>query len=283
MPELPEVETVARQLDPLIRGRRLRSVEILDSRLAGPDWSALSGRRILRSFRSGKQVALEFDGPRGRQSLYLTVHLRMTGRLIWVPSVKGKAAEAVARDAYRYKVPLSDKSLRARFRLEGGELRFYDHRRFGVIELHELLPEPPGLEPLGPGFTAARLAELLAGAKGEIKPWLLRQDRIAGIGNIYASEILFACAIDPRRAAGSLSAAEIKLLHRHTQRILKLAIKHCGTTFSDFQDTTGSTGGFQRFLKVYGREGEACPACGRPLERLVQQQRSSFHCLDCQR
>ncbi|MCC7478375.1 bifunctional DNA-formamidopyrimidine glycosylase/DNA-(apurinic or apyrimidinic site) lyase [bacterium] len=282
MPELPEVETVARQLDPQLRGRRLSSIEILDAKLAGPDWDSLRGFSIQRTFRGGKQVVLEFS--RGKLSRFLSVHLRMTGRLIWVPELKGRLADPQACDHYQYKVPISDKSLRARFRLSGGELRFYDQRRFGVLALHS---DPAGfasagVEPLGPDFSPASLAGMLAGARGEIKPWLLRQDRIAGIGNIYASEILFACAVHPRRSAGSLSPAEQKDLHRHTVRILKLAIKHCGTTFSDFQDSTGSTGSFQQYLKVYGREGQACPVCARPLERIVQQQRSSFYCPDCQ-
>ncbi len=280
MPELPEVETVARQLDPLLRQRKVLGVEILDAKLAAPDWASLTQHSITRVFRSGKRVVLELA--RGRQTRFLSVHLRMTGRLIWVPQDSGSAP--VANDAYRYKVPLSDKSLRARFRLKGGELRFYDARRFGVLQLHSDAAElePAGVEPLSQDFTPARLAALLDGARGELKPWLLRQDRIAGIGNIYASEILFACAIHPRRSAGSLSSAEQKAVHRETRRILNLAIRHCGTTFSDFQDTTGSTGGFQRFLKVYGREGEPCPACGLPLERLVQQQRSTFFCPQCQ-
>lgn len=283
MPELPEVETVARQLDPLLQRRKLSAVEILDPKLAGCDWDSLLGHSVRRTFRSGKRVVLELG--QGRQLRYLTVHLRMTGRLIWVPLSGGKAAQPEAKDAYRYKVPLSDKSLRARFRMNGGELRFYDARRFGVLQLHDCLAElePAGLEPLDEGFSAARLGEMLAGARGEIKPWLLRQDRIVGIGNIYASEILFACAIHPRRSASSLSIAEQKAVHRETRRILKLAIKHCGTTFSDFQDTTGSTGSFQQFLKVYGREGQPCPVCGLPIERLVQQQRSSFFCPHCQR
>jgi formamidopyrimidine-DNA glycosylase len=278
VPELPEVETVARQLEPLLSRRRISAVEILDAKLEGPDWDALKSRTIKSVYRSGKRIVIETL--KGASPKFLTVHLRMTGRLIWVPS----GGKAVAKDAYQLKVPLSDKSLRARFKLDGGELRFYDARRFGVLELHDSLAaiEPVGIEPLSERFSATTLGGLLAGARGEIKPWLLRQDKIAGIGNIYASEVLFACGIHPQRSAGSLSDAEVKAVWRETRRILRLAIKHCGTTFSDFQDSTGSTGSFQRFLKVYGCEGQPCPSCGGAIERLVQQQRSSFFCPNCQ-
>jgi formamidopyrimidine-DNA glycosylase len=113
---------------------------------------------------------------------------------------------------------------------------------------------PKGLDPLSPAFTGRSLEKLVSGSVQQIKPWLLRQDRLAGIGNIYASEILFAAGIDPRKEAASLTGTEIRRLHRSIRRTLRLAIEHCGTTFSDFQDARGRTGSFQNLLAVYRRE-----------------------------
>ena len=116
-----------------------------------------------------------------------------------------------------------------------------------------------------------------------IKAWLLRQDRLVGLGNIYASEILFVAGISPLRQASSLNAAEHRSLLRATRRVLRRAIKNCGTTFSDFQDAQGLTGSYQHYLTVYGRDGEPCPRCRAPVVRLVQQQRSTYHCAQCQK
>ncbi len=270
MPELPEVETVARQLAPHLEGRVIRSVEVLDKKLDSPSLAQLEGRRIVRVHRLGKQVLMELSAsPKADSPLWLCFHLRMSGRLIMDGCQGGQ----------------KEKHLRARLHLDQGTLHFYDLRRFGLMRVAGSPREavPHGLDPLTPEFTPDSLAALLSGARGEIKPWLLRQDRVAGIGNIYASEILFDCRINPHRAPGSLSAEEIKRLHASTVRILKLAIENCGTTFSDFQDSRGESGSFQNLLAVYAREGDPCKACGQPLTRIVQAQRSTFYCENCQR
>ena len=262
MPELPEVETVARQLAPLLCGRRIRAVEVLDPLLGDPPVAGLVGRRVERVFRLGKQVVLTLTRQR-----HLAFHLRMTGRLIWAPR------------------PREADHLRARLTLVGGQLLFCDLRRFGTLRvLDELRPiQPGGADPLCAGFTRELVAGLLRGSRQEIKTWLLRQDRIVGIGNIYASEILHLARIAPVRAAGSLRPREVARLHDATRRVLRRAVECCGTTFSDFQDARGLTGSYQRYLRVYGREGEPCPVCGRRVRRLVQQQRSTYCCTRCQR
>jgi formamidopyrimidine-DNA glycosylase len=268
VPELPEVETVARQLDPLVVGRRIRRVEILDEKLDGLDTGALVGCRIARVRRVGKQVVFDLLPPRARRvHRYLVVHLRMTGRLLWY----GQRTDELPRR-------------RAVLELDRGLVVFSDTRRFGTLTLCHDEGEltPVGHEPLSSELTAGRLAALLDGARQEIKAWLLRQDRLVGLGNIYASEILHAAGIDPRRQAATLSRAEIGRLLRATRRILAQAIEHCGTTFSDFQDARGETGGFVRFLKVYRHEGERCRRCGDTIARIVQQQRSTFFCPGCQ-
>lgn len=270
MPELPEVETVARQLAPHLKGKTIRGVEILDRKLEHPDLARVRGCRVISVLRMGKQVLIELSGGGSSvEKLWLCFHLRMSGRLIMEGCQGGQ----------------QEKHLRARLLLDSGALHFYDLRRFGLMRVLDSPSEavPGGIDPLTPAFTLDALRALTARTRGDIKPWLLRQDRIAGIGNIYASEILFDCRIHPRRSPASLDTEETARLHASTIRILTLAIEHCGTTFSDFQDSRGESGSFQHFLAVYGRDGLPCRTCGQGIERIVQQQRSTFFCADCQK
>jgi formamidopyrimidine-DNA glycosylase len=268
VPELPEVETVARQLDPLVRGRRIRALRIADSRLRpgpGPD---PRGQRVCGVRRIGKQVAIATAPAGSEDTEYLLVHLRMTGRLLWRPAAREELVPPV----------------RASLDLQGGSLLFSDVRRFGTMRWCK---DPQdalngAMDPLSPKLTARRLAALLEGSAQPLKSWLLRQDRLVGIGNIYASEIPFAAGVSPMRPAGSLDPGEIRRLHRALRRVLRRAIEACGTTFSDFQDANGVTGTYQSMLSVYARTGEPCRRCGEPIARLVQQQRSTFHCPVCQ-
>jgi formamidopyrimidine-DNA glycosylase len=202
--------------------------------------------------------------------MWLAIHLRMTGRLIF--GVRDKLGCHVKSQ------------FRAIIVLDRGVVRFQDTRRFGTMALHKSLASvlPSGTEPLSSKFTWQKLRGLLGDSTTPIKNWLLRQDKLVGIGNIYASEILFSAHIHPGRNAGSLSQVEVKRLHRNIRRILHAAIKHCGTTFSDFQDSRGQTGGYAQFLKVYKREGQPCRTCGTPVARSTQAQRSTFFCLCCQ-
>jgi formamidopyrimidine-DNA glycosylase len=275
MPELPEVETVATQLAPLLQGRRVVRVEVLDPKLALHDGESAVGRVIGQVRRLGKQVVIELRAQPDSQitaekagPLWMAVHLRMTGRLVWIPDAE----------------PAACSHLRARLTLDQGFLLFRDARRFGTMRLvgsMECLC-PAGLEPMCGDFTPGALTGLLAGSRQELKPWLLRQDRLVGLGNIYASEILFSARLDPFRLAGSLDAAEARRLHGAVRRVLKLGIECGGTTFSDFQDANGESGRFQKKLSVYGRGGEPCKRCGAPVERVVQQGRSTFYCPKCQ-
>lgn len=270
MPELPEVETVVRQLAPFLTGRTVERFEVLDPKLEGIDVDRLAGRKIGMVSRLGKQIGLELtNGKAGDNSLWMAFHLRMTGRLI----------ACSGRDSR------SEKHLRARMALDRGSLLFYDMRRFGTIRIAstagELLPD--AVDPMSAEFKAPKLAELIGATTTPVKPWLMRQDRLVGIGNIYACEILFRCGIDPRTPAGRLTKKQVTLLHSQTRQVLELAIENCGTTFSDFQDSHGQSGGFQQFLKVYGRKAQPCRHCSAVVERIVQQQRSTFFCPRCQR
>jgi formamidopyrimidine-DNA glycosylase len=269
VPELPEVETVARQLAPRLVGRIVRRLQILDARLRAGRTPAVRGRRIEGVTRLGKQIVLRFGPSRSRtQGLHLAVHLRMTGRLVWLDGGEEPERER----------------LRARFTLDRGRLLFLDTRRFGTFSWFRCASEaePAGIDPLRDDFGPQRLSELIGSSRQLIKPWLLRQDRLVGLGNIYASEILHRSRISPLRPAGSLQPLEIRRLHASTRVILKRAIRNCGTTFSDFQDARGVEGSYQRYLAVYDREGDRCRRCRATLERIVQQQRSTFYCPSCQ-
>jgi len=283
MPELPEVETVARSLAPLVCGRRVRHVRICDEKLADLPVRRLQRRTIRRVFRLGKQVLLELTTAAGN-ALWVGVHLRMTGRLLWLPSLPDGASAAAEMPHLRVLVSLDggkDVSL------QGGELAFQDTRRFGTMVVYDSLAaaRPVGLDPTRDDFTVDALREQLGRGSGTqpLKTWLLRQDRLVGLGNIYASEILWHAGLRPTRGAGSLRRAQIERLWRATRDVLAAAIEACGTTFSDFQSAQGVSGSYQRTLRVYGREGEACVACGGDIERLVMAQRSTFFCRRCQR
>jgi len=275
LPELPEVETVARQLDPLVRGRYIVSARIIDSKLREKGFPAITslklrGSRITRCYRSGKQIVIELKGsPQGGLECHLVVHLRMTGRLQFTQD----------------KAQLKLLKPRAVLELDRGWIVFSDTRRFGTMRLFRNAEgfKPPGIDPLSDEFSLKLLSGMLAGSSQEIKAWLLRQDRLTGIGNIYACEALFAAAVDPRRRADSLSSEDVSALRNAIRRILRSAIRNCGTTFSDFQDASGGMGGYQRYLRVYGRAGESCGSCGEEIVRIVQQQRSTFFCTDCQK
>lgn len=273
MPELPEVETVARQLAPVLEGRKVKSIDVLDRKLANPSFRKLQGARISHVERLGKTVVISFS-PRS----FLQVHLRMTGRLLWQSA--GKTVGEI-----NYVNPTSKDPKHVRFRLNcvGGELQFADVRRFGTLELVDKKDQLKlaGIDPLSESFTKRRFAELVEGSRQEAKVWLMRQDKLVGIGNIYASEILHRARISPTVLIGELDSSELGRIYNATRSILKKAIEHCGTTFSDFQDTTGSTGSYQKYLKVYGREGERCKRCGSQIERIVQAQRSTFFCSYC--
>ena len=187
------------------------------------------------------------------------------------------------RLSVRERLPREKTHLRAVIALDDGVVLFHDVRRFGTLRwLRDPEDAAPGaIDPLTPAFSPASLATLLEGSRQELKPWLLRQDRLVGLGNIYASEILHLARLSPTRAAGSLGRDEVRRLHDATRRVLTRAIDNCGTTFSDFQDAYGVTGSYQELLEVYGREGEPCPNCREPVARLVQQQRSTFYCPSC--
>jgi formamidopyrimidine-DNA glycosylase len=275
MPELPEVETIVRRLRPALIGRRIERAHVLWARTIATPSAAQFARRL-------RGQTIDSLGRRAKYLLFnlssgdtVMTHLRMTGDFSFAPA--GEKAGP---------------HLRVRFALDDGqELRFTDVRKFGRISLapdiEELLGHL-GPEPLSRRFTPLVLAEIVKGRPTPIKPFLLNQERIAGLGNIYADEALHYAAIHPRRAAGSLRPQEIKRLHAGIQFVLRKGIRLGGSTLYDrrFRDPFGNAGQMQEEFAVYHdprREQKICARCGTPIVLQVIAQRSAHFCPGCQR
>lgn len=274
MPELPEVETIARKLRPALTGRSFVAVDVLWARTVDrPDVAsfraALRGATVREVGRRGKYLVMPLsNGPT------LLVHLRMTGKF----SLRAPAAG-----------PGDDPHARLTLRLDDGVwVSYSDQRKFGrfflVDDPAEILGDL-GPEPLSPEFTAACLQTRLANRRGEIKRLLLDQTFVAGLGNIYASEALWQAQIHPLRPAGSLTAPEVTRLHAAIVAALGGGIANGGTSLGDRQYVypDGGLGNHQHYLQVYDRAGDRCPRCGYALERIIQGQRSTYFCPVCQR
>lgn len=273
MPELPEVETVRRRIAPLVEGTTITGAEILDARLTRPVSpgivaDALVGDRIAAVERRGKYLLWRLGSGRT-----LVVHLRMTGSLLHAP------AGELPADAHRRATLVLD---------TGAAVGYRDVRRFGTWELLDdghlrpYLASRLGPEPLAPSFTSARLARVVEGRRAPIKSVLLDQRRIAGVGNIYADEALWRARIHPRRPAGELDAAEVSRLHRAVRAALRRGLELSGSTLRDYVTPDGEGGGMQHEFHVYGRLGEPCDRCGRPIERIVVGGRGTWLCPRCQ-
>lgn len=283
MPELPEVETIVRQLSPALLGQRVVDQTVIDPKLKHLQDLQMTGARIKGLSRVGKQILFTFeDGP----IHYLAIHLRMTGSLIWrMPDLSTDSQPKFnSADILTHHQPNQTKHHRWILNLEKGSIIFSDIRRFGTVipcqRVDQLLKG--ATDPLSGDFSIKLLKDICSATSRPIKVHLLDQSKILGIGNIYASEILFRSRISPIRPARSLKVSEIGDLHAAIQEVLLAAIQHNGTTFSDYRDSKGEKGGFQNMLGVYNREGLGCVNCGNIIQRIVQAQRSTFFCASCQ-
>lgn len=298
MPELPEVETIARGLDRRIAGDTIESVWIGSRKqpLKSPAdviAATLEGKRILKVHRAGKHIVFDLEGearvPRakkakrnklaglvgaqraasrqsnGAETAQWIVHLGMTGRM----TVSDLAAEI-------------DKHTHLIAKLASGrELRFIDPRMFGKLSVHAGGFDPGGVEPLE--ATEEQFVALFRGRKAPIKSALLNQKLLRGVGNIYADESLFRAGIRPRRQGASITRAQLGKLHRAVQEVLREAIALGGSSISDYVDADGEQGFFQLQHRVYGREGQPCLVCKTPIRRVVLAGRSSHYCAKCQK
>jgi len=272
VPELPEVETIRSRLAPLVEGRTLRALEILDAKWCAPLapealQDALVGRRVQRLGRRGKYLIWAAS-----EEVFLLMHLRMTGTIL-------------------YDAPPDARYTRVRLALDDGHvLSFCDPRRFGTGEL--VLGEPAldafldarlGVEPLSEDFTAEHLYAVTRRRRAPIKALLLDQRRIAGVGNIYANEALFRSQIHPLRPAGALNRRQVTALRDAVVDSLRAGLNAGGASIDDFRHPDGVKGAFQNEFLVHGRAGEACDVCGGLLVKFVAAGRGTYACEHCQK
>ncbi|RIK37205.1 MAG: formamidopyrimidine-DNA glycosylase [Chloroflexi bacterium] len=275
MPELPEVETVRTVLDPLLRGRTFRGVSVYWERTVGyPDvstfLSSVVDQRIVAVERRAKLIVLRLQSGN-----VLTIHLRMTGELRFCPATTDGETDS---RFLRVQLDFTD----------GSTLQFFDVRKFGRIELltnqeFDDVSGRLGVEPLDPSFSVAQLETCLLARNRQIKPLLLDQSVVAGLGNIYVDEALFRAGIHPLSNSGSLPAHALATLHTAIRSVLSQAIEHRGTTLRNYRSGVGEPGENQLRLVVYGKPaGSPCAVCGKPLSRTVIGQRGTVYCASCQ-
>lgn len=270
MPELPEVETIVRDLSGMVTEAVIAGADVVkEDLIIGPvdDFvERLQGRTIGSVTRRAKNLVFDLGADR------MVVNLGMTGRMM----VRQDSAPDLTHIGVRF--PLED----------GRFLIYQDVRRFGNLrvvtpEEFDAWSERQGMEPLSGDFTPAFLHRLSRHSRMAVKPWLMDQKRVVGVGNIYASEALHRARISPRKAARRLTRKETTRLHEAIQAVLQSAIDFRGTTLLDYRDASGERGAFSRELRVYDRAGEPCRVCATPIRRIVQGGRSTFYCPSCQK
>ena len=275
MPELPEVETAVRLLRPELEGRRIRAAEVFWARTLGGQRPAeferaVVGARVARLRRRAKYIVAELERG-GKPAGALLVHLRMTGRLYVEPTRAPR-----------------DRFVKLELALEGGRvLRFLDVRKFGrflfVEDVEDELAEL-GPEPLEPEFKAQWLEHALRARKRRIKPLLLDQTFLAGMGNIYTDECLHQAGIHPLARSDRVDGERVKRLHAAIRSTLRAAIQREGSSFDTFYRTPeGQPGSYQDQFRVYGRDGKPCRVCGESISRVVVGQRGTHFCRVCQK
>ncbi len=274
MPELPEVETIRRDLEPEISGRVITGVQVHKPDIILSPHDPVSfrrrvkGRRIAGVRRRAKYLLFQLD-----DDAIIQVQLRMSGRFALGHEVPD---------------PAEFRHIAARLKLDDGRTLFYDDvRRLGGLRLleradWEMEEARLGAEPLEASYRAADLGRTLATTRSPVKNALMDQRRVAGVGNIYASEALFRAGVDPRRPGRDLGPDEVKRVHRAVRSVLREALERAGTSFRNYRAVNGRSGEFQTRLRVYGREEKPCGKCGHPIVRIVQAGRSTFYCPSCQ-
>ena len=268
MPELPEVETTVRELENKIIGRKILRAWTDAEKLFKPNFlefeKGVIGRTIKGIDRRGKNIVIELDSGK-----HILVHQKLTGSLLYGAEIK---------NPYIHLILYLDK----------GKLALSDLRKFAKVAFIPDLENYPdyqklGPEPLSRNFSLGKFEEILKKSKGKIKKVLMDQQKIVGIGNIYADEILFETKISPLRETPEIKPAEIKILYQAIKKILTKAIKAKGTSVSDYRRPSGKEGNFQKFLQVYRRAGKPCFRCGEKIKRLKLNGRSAHFCPKCQK
>jgi formamidopyrimidine-DNA glycosylase len=285
MPELPEVETIARQLEKVIVGKKVVEVDVLSSKSFQGQRNELLGNKIVKVDRHSKMVVWHLDNP----DLVVLIHLKMTGQLVWRPKSDSLGKQiAGGHPSQDWNASLPNKHTRVVIKYGDGSVLFFnDLRKFGWVKL---LPSSLFLEMLSKlppdvtdkEFTLKIFGEILSRTRRSVKLVVMDQQKVGGLGNIYINDALNLAKINPQRPANSLKPAEVKKLYLAAKKVIDLGIKYGGATYSDYRDTRGQGGKYQEHFLVYGREGEKCHNCGGKIAKFSLGGRGTYWCPNCQ-
>lgn len=283
MPELPEVETIRRNLQKTIVGKKIKAIEVRKAKIFQGKKEEVVGKEIVGIERLGKVLIIRLSGDKN-----LLVHFKLTGQMVWIP----KAGKRVTVD---HPIPFAGEELPAKtthviLDINGGRLFYNDLRQFGWIKVRgeeetEKEVGKLGVEPLTEDFSPEKLGEILAKTKKPIKLVLMDQEKIAGVGNIYANDALFEAGILPTRPANTLDKGMIERLHQAIEEVLSDGLKYGGSSAKDeaYIKPTGEKGEYQKHFRVYQRQGEKCVRCKGEIKRVNLGGRGTFFCPKCQK
>jgi len=284
MPELPEVETIKKQLEKKIKGKVIKDIEILSPKNFIGKKEAIISKKIIQISRFGKVLSFKITDCKGQKSIFLNIHLKLTGELLYSSDVDNAVFKEKIPFTKTNRMPANTTRVIIKFNDKSG-LFFNDLRKFGWINVSNKPLIPKGVDVLSKEFSFQFFSHLLKSSGKPVKVFLMDQDKITGIGNIYANDALFLAKISPTRKAKSLTDKEIKSLFISIKKIIEQAISHGGSSGADeaFVQIDGTKGKHQRFFLVYQRENQPCPRCKTLIKRIKQAGRSSFFCPKCQR
>jgi len=284
MPELPEVETLKRQLEKKVKGKIINDIDILSPKNFIGKKEEIIGKKIEEVNRFGKVLSLKLVDVKNQTSVFLNIHLKLTGELLYADDINNAVFKEIIPFTKTNKMPANTTRTVVKFS-DGSGLFFNDLRKFGWMKIKDKPEKPKGIDVLSTDFTLEFFSNLVKKSKKSIKILLMDQEKITGIGNIYANDALFLAKIHPQRIASNLNKTEIKSLFKSIKKIIEQGIKHQGSSGADeaFVQLDGTKGKHQRYFLVYQREKLPCLICNALIQRIKQGGRSSFFCPKCQR
>lgn len=287
MPELPEVETICQQLKSRIINKVIEDVEILEKKQFIGKKEDILGKKIIDITRYGKILVFQLVNPLTRKLanfLYLNIHLKLTGQILYAKNLKNAVFKEIIPFTKTNRMPANTTRIIIKFN-DGSGLFFNDLRKFGWLKVTNFPEKPKGIDILSKQFTLEFFNSIIKSLNKPIKLLLMDQEKITGIGNIYANDALFLAKIHPLKKAKTLKDEEIKNLYKGIKKVIEEGIKHGGSSGTDeaFIHLDGSKGKHQRYFLVYQHENQPCPVCKTPIKRIKQNNRSSFYCPKCQK
>lgn len=286
MPELPEVETIRRQLEKKIIGKVINDIKVFEKKQFIGEKKLVIGKKIKEITRAGKLISIKICDKNdiNKNCLFLNIHLKLTGEILYAENIKNAIFPEIIPFTNSKKLPASTTRIIIEFTDQSG-LFFNDLRKFGWIKISQTPEIPPGIDVLSKEFSFKYLKKIIKNSNKPIKILLMDQEKIGGIGNIYANDSLFLAKINPLKKAKTLSEKEINTLYQAIKKVIKEAIDHGGSSGADeaFIQIDGQKGKHQDFFLVYQKENQPCPRCKTPIKRIKQGGRSTFFCPNCQK